>query len=64
MQIVEARILDTTHLELRQPISAKRGEYIQVSIPDEREEDRLWQEMAKKHFIEAYADEDAIYDKL
>ena len=64
MQVIEAKILDTTHLELRQPIFAKRGEYIQVSIQDEREEDRLWQEATKKHFLEAYDDGDTIYDKL
>ena len=64
MKIIEAKILDSRHLELKQPISAQRGEYIQISIPDEREEDRLWQEAAKKHFLEAYDDRDAIYDKL
>jgi len=30
----------------------------------EGEEDRLWRETAKKHFLEAYDDEDAIYDEL
>ncbi|MFH0775812.1 MAG: hypothetical protein V2A53_10080 [bacterium] len=64
MQIIEAKILDTTHLELKQPISAQRGECIQVSIPDGREEDHLWQEMSKKHFLEAYDAQDAIYDNL
>jgi hypothetical protein len=42
MKIIEAKILDTTHLELTQPISAERGEYIRISIPDEREEEYLW----------------------
>ncbi|MEW6608523.1 MAG: hypothetical protein AB1414_13940 [bacterium] len=64
MQIIEAKILDSTHLELRQPISLYRREYIQVSIPDEREESRLWQEATRKHFLEAYDDQDAIYDEL
>jgi hypothetical protein len=64
MKIIEAKILDTTHLELTQPISAERGEYIRISIPDEREEEQLWQEASKRHFLEAYSDEDAIYDKL
>ncbi|MBU2461928.1 hypothetical protein KKH65_03510 [bacterium] len=64
MKIIEAKILDPTHLELRQPISAQQGEYMQVSIPDGREEERLWQEAAKKHFLEAYDDQDAIYDNL
>lgn len=64
MKIIKAKILDTTHLELSQPISAQRGEYIKISILDEREEDCLWQEAAKKHFLEAYDDQDAIYDEL
>ena len=64
MRIIEAKILDPTHLELKQPISARRGEYIQVSIPDEREEDRLWQEAARKHFLEIYDEQDGIYDQL
>jgi hypothetical protein len=42
MKIIEAKILDTTHLELTQPISAERGKYIRISIPDEREEEYLW----------------------
>lgn len=64
MNIITAKILDPTHLELSQPIPAKPGESIQISIPDEGEEDRLWQEAAKKHFLEAYDNENGIYDKL
>ncbi len=64
MKIIEAKILDPTHLELKQPISAQRGGYVQVSIPDEREEDRPWQEAARKHFLETYDEQDGIYDQL
>lgn len=64
MKIVKAKILDSTHLELSQPISAQPGQFIQISIPDEGEEDSLWREAAKKHFLEAYDAEDAIYDEL
>jgi len=64
MKIITAKILDPTHLELNQPISFQTGKFIQISIPDEKEVDGLWQEAAKKHFLEAYDDEDAIYDKL
>ncbi|MCK4325121.1 hypothetical protein KAU86_02455 [bacterium] len=64
MKIIEATILDPTHLELKQPISAQQGEHIQISIPDEREEDRLWQEAARKHFLETYGEQDAMYDEL
>jgi len=64
MKVIIAKILNLIHLELSQPISAQPGEFIQISIPDEGEEDRLWLEAAKKHFLEAYDDEDAIYDEL
>lgn len=64
MKIITAKILDPTHLELSQPISTRPGDVIHISIPDEGEEDSLWQEEAKKHFLEAYGEEDAIYDKL
>ncbi|MBI1748097.1 MAG: hypothetical protein HYR55_16155 [Acidobacteria bacterium] len=64
MKIITATILDPTHLELSQPISAQPGDLIQISIPDEGGEDRLWREAARKHFLEAYDDEDAIYDRL
>jgi hypothetical protein len=62
--IITAKILDPTHLELSQPIPAQLGECIRISILSEDEEDRLWQEAAKEHFLDAYDDEDAIYDKL
>lgn len=64
MKIINAKILDSTHLELSQPIPAQPGSYIKISVPDKTEEDRTWQEAAKKHFIDAYGDQDDIYDKL
>jgi hypothetical protein len=64
MIVIQAKILDSTHLELRQPILAKQGKDILISIPDESEEDHLWQDVSKKHFLEAYSDHDAIYDQL
>ena len=64
MKIIKAKILDATHLELSQPISRQAGEFIQVSIPDEGEDEKSWREAARKHFLEAYDDTDAIYDKL
>ena len=56
--------MDPTHLELSQPIPAQPGESIQISILDSGEEERLWREAAKKHFLEAYDDTDDIYDDL
>lgn len=64
MKVITAKILDPTHLELNLPIPVQPGKFIQISIPDEREEIRLWHEAAKKHFLEAYDDGDSIYDEL
>ena len=64
MQIIKARILDPTHLELNQPIAAQPGDSVLISIPDSQEEDHVWREAAKKHLLNAYDDQDAIYDQL
>ena len=64
MKIITAKILDSTHLELSHPVSAKAGELIHISIPDDNNENRLWKEAAKKKFLDTYACEDAIYDEL
>ncbi len=64
MTIIQAKILDPTHLELSQPILSKPGAAILVSIPDEGGEDHFWKESSKKHFLEAYDDQDAIYDQV
>ena len=64
MKIVAAKVLDPTHLKLSQSIPVQPGESIQISIPEDHEEERLWQEVAKKHFLDAYDDGDDIYDDL
>jgi hypothetical protein len=66
MRLITAKILDPTHLELSQPLDAAPGEVIQVALSSEGEEDELaaWREAAKRHLLEAYADEDAVYDEL
>jgi len=64
IKTIKATVLDATHLELSQPIPAQQGAYIQICIVDDKEEDRLWQEASKKHFLKAYEEDDAIYDKL
>ncbi len=64
MTIVEAKILDSTHLELSQPILIKPGKYIRVSIGEEIDEEQLWLKTAKKRFLEAYDDQDSLYDEL
>ena len=64
MKIITAKVLDATHLELVQPIHVQPGALIQISIPDDDGAERLWKEAAKKHFLEAYDEQDAIYDDL
>ena len=67
MKVIKAKILDETHLELSQPILLQPGHYIQISIPetsDLNEEDSLWKEKALQKLLEAYSDEDSIYDNL
>lgn len=61
MNVIEARIMDETHLELTQPISSRPGEIILISIINDN---NLWQEKGKKLFLEAYDDRDSIYDNL
>ena len=65
MQVITARIIDSTHLELSQPIEAAPGEVIQISLsPNSDGEAALWRTAAKQHLLDAYADEDAVYDEL
>lgn len=64
MTVITAKILDSTHLELSQPLPTPLGETIVITIPDEGAEEHLWQEASMKHFLEAYDDQDAIYDQL
>jgi len=64
MKVIVAKILDPTHLELSQPIQVPQGKLIHISIPDDGEDDSLWREAAKEHFLKAYDAEDAIYDNI
>ena len=61
-KVITAKILDPTHLELSQAISAKTGELIQISISVEDASDPIWEEAATARFLDAYCDQDAIYD--
>ena len=64
MAIITAKIIDATHLELSKPISARPGDTVRLTIVPESDEDRHWKAAAKKRFLEAYAEEDAVYDEL
>lgn len=63
MRVIAATILDATHLELSQPLDASPGEVIQISLADDAE-GGAWREAAKLRLLEAYADEDSVYDSL
>jgi hypothetical protein len=64
MKTINAKVLDATHLELSQPIPARVDDVIQISIPDEDEDDRLWKVAASQKFLSAYDAADSIYDNL
>ncbi len=64
MKVIEAKIIDQTHLELSQPISAKMGDSIKIIINEEAEDESLWYKAAKKHFFDAYNEKDSLYDNL
>lgn len=65
MLVISAKILDATHLELSQPLDASPGDTIQISLPSGSDDEMaLWRDSAKLHLLDAYADEDAIYDEL
>jgi len=63
-EIISAKVLDATHLELSQPISALPGESIEIAIPEAGEDRALWREAARRRFLGAYDEADSIYDRL
>ncbi|MCR4290999.1 MAG: hypothetical protein NUV86_12160 [Candidatus Scalindua sp.] len=64
MKVISAKVLDSTHLELSQPITLQPGINIEISIPDENEDDKRWKKLAKKRFFESYDEQDSIYDNI
>ncbi|MBI5184127.1 MAG: hypothetical protein HZA01_00125 [Nitrospinae bacterium] len=64
MRVIEAKILDQTHLELTQPLQAKMGDSIKIMINDGVEDEYPWREAGKNQFLEAYDEKDSIYDNL
>ena len=64
MTIMQATILDAKHVELSQPIAAQPGAVIVIAVLDAQEAEDVWRTAAQKHFLEAYDDQDAIYDEL
>lgn len=65
MKTIKARIVDPTHLELSQPVSARLGNDILISIPEPGDaEEAAWRDAASRHLLQAYDDQDAIYDAV
>jgi hypothetical protein len=64
MKIITATLIDPTHLELSQPLAVPLGASLRIAIPEEGEEEDLWRAAAKQHFLDAYGDQDALYDDL
>lgn len=64
MKTLVATVLDPTHLDLQLVLSAQRGEVIHLSLAEGGEEEAVWREAAREHLLQAYPDEDALYDDL
>lgn len=64
MKIMTATLVDPTHLELSQPLAVPLGASLQIAISEEGEEEHLWRDAAQQHFLDAYGDQDALYDDL
>ena len=64
MKIMQATILDATHVELSQPIAAQPGAVIVIAVLDAQEAEDVWRTAAQKHCFASYDDQDAIYDEL
>ncbi len=64
MKTLSAKVIDSTHLELAEPISSTAGERLEIVIPAIDAEDADWYQVARESFLNAYDDQDAIYDEL
>ena len=65
MSVILAKVLDPTHLELTQPLDAAAGDMIQIALTSSDDDEMApWRDAAKAHLLDAYADEDAVYDEL
>ncbi|HEX9733196.1 MAG TPA: hypothetical protein VGG06_14575 [Thermoanaerobaculia bacterium] len=64
MKTLSARVLDPKHLELAEPLPPTTGEWIRIGIPDTDDEALDWRQAAMDHLLDAYDDQDAIYDEL
>lgn len=64
MVLLEARVLDSTHLELARPIEASRGRTVLVSVAEPAEQDaerRQWLGSSAASLQAAYGDSEPDY---
>ena len=64
MKIIRAKVIDSRHLELVEPLPEDLGPYVELSLLDGVKDEDAWKMAALKRLEEAYAPEDAIYEKL
>lgn len=64
MTIITAKMVDATHGELSQPLAVPPGASLHIAIPEEGDEEPLWHAAATQHVLDAYSDQDALYDDL
>ncbi len=64
MKTLNAKVIDSTHLELAEPISFAVGESLEIVIPARDTEGADWHRASRESFLNAYDDQDAIYDEL
>jgi hypothetical protein len=64
MVLLQARVLDSTHLELVKPIAARRGGSVFVVIAESRDADaerRQWLDGSSESLCRAYGDSEPEY---
>ena len=61
MALLEAKVVDATHLQLSRPISVKRGRTVYVSVAESDEDRDAWQVGALTTLQAAYGDAEPAY---
>jgi hypothetical protein len=61
MVVVEAKVVDSTHLELSQPIQTASGDTVVVSVMKPGEEREDWLSLSGRRLAEAYGNDEPDY---
>ncbi len=64
MKFIEAKVVDSTHLELSKPISKQQGQIVHVSVADsagDEDERREWLSTSASNLNRAYGDSEPEY---